>query len=252
MDHIIAMARTVIPPINAGLVFDGPQIKIVKGQKGRVVDRQALASQLKNVLLTLHATEIPVPMTVKDPTVQADDYDQALQQAMTMTASPIQLTDGSRSWTLDTQGIIAYMDFASKEQDGVSILVPYLSATKMGPFLDELATAVAREPVSARFKGDGQKAWVVPAVPGRTLDPKKTAEALGAAALEPEDRSVKVVVTLTDPKRTTEEAQAMGISDKLADFQTVWTGTPDRQTNVKITTQYASNVILAPGDSFDA
>ncbi len=253
VDQIAAdVARSVdLPPINAGLVFDGPKIKIVKGQKGRVVDREALASQLKTVLLTLHATELPVPMAVKDPTVQADDYDQALKQAMTMTSSPIQLTNGDRSWTLDTEEIIAYMDFAAKTQDGVSILVPYLSATKMAPFLDDLATAVARNPVSATFKGDGQKAWVVPAVLGQKLDPEKTAEALNAAALDPKNRSTKVAVTLKEPRLTTEKAKAMGIKDKLADFQTVWKGTPDRQTNVKITTQYASNVVLAPGEVYD-
>ena len=189
-----------VPPINAGLVFDGPRIKIVKGQKGRIVDREALASQLKNVLLTLHATELPVPMAVKDPTVQADDYDLALQQAMTMTGSPIELTSGDRSWTLDTEEIIAYMDFASKTQDGVSILVPYLSAAKMGPFLNDLATAVARDPVSATFKGDGRKAWVVPAILGQKLDPEKTAEALNVAVLDPKKRSTKVAVTLKQPR----------------------------------------------------
>jgi len=253
VDQIIAdVARAVdLPPINAGLVFDGPKIKIVRGQKGRVVDREAFASQLRTVLLTLHATELPVPMAVKEPTVQADDYDQALKQAMTMTSSPIQLTNGDRSWTLDTEEIIAYMDFASKTQDGVSILVPYLSATKMGPFLADLAAAVARNPVSATFRGDGRRAWVVPAIPGQKLDPEKTAEALNAVALDPKNRGTKVAVTLKQPKLTTEEAQAMGIKDVLADFQTVWKGTPDRQTNVKITTRYASNVLLAPGEVYN-
>jgi vancomycin resistance protein YoaR len=253
VDQISAdVARSVdLPPINAGLVFDGPKIKIVKGQKGRIVDREALASQLKTVLLTLRATELPVPMAVKEPTVQADDYDQALKQAMTMTSSPVELTDGSHSWTLDTEEIIAYMDFASETQGGVSILVPYLSATKMGPFLDDLGVAVARDPVSATFKGDGRKAWVVPAIPGQRLDPEKTAEALNAAALDPKNRSTKVAVTLKQPNLTTEEAQAMGIKDKLADFQTEWEGTPDRQTNVKITTRFASNVVLAPGEIYD-
>ena len=76
-------------------------------------------------------------------------------------------------------------------------------------------------------------------------------EALNAAALDPKNRSAQVAVTLQEPDLTTEEAQAMGITDKLADFQTVWKGTPDRQTNVKITAAYASNVILAPGDVYD-
>jgi vancomycin resistance protein YoaR len=240
-----------VPPINAGLVFDGQKIKIVRGQKGRVVDREALASQLEAMLLSLHGTELAVPMTVKDPTVQADNYDRALQQAMTMTSAPLELTDGGQSWKLTPEEIVTYMDFSSKMEDGVSVLVPYLSADKMAPFLKDLAAEVATSPVNATFKGDGQKAWVVAGVPGKRLDPEKTVEALNAAVLDPKARTVKVAVTLKQPSLTTDEAKAMGVKDKLADYQTVWKGTPDRQTNVKITTQYASNVLLAPGDVYD-
>jgi vancomycin resistance protein YoaR len=240
-----------VPPINAGLLFEGDKIKVVKGQKGRVVDREALSAQLQTLLLALHATDLTVPMTVKDPAVIADNFDQALDQAMIMTDSPVKLVDRDRSWLLDREKIVAYMDFTSRDQNGVSILVPYLSAVKMKPFLDEVAGAVYTDPVDASFKTDGEKAWVVPGVPGRTLDPEKTAQALNAAALDPESRTVRVAVTLKDPKLTTEEAKAMGIKEKLASFETVWKGTPDRQTNVRITTRYASNVILAPGEVYD-
>jgi vancomycin resistance protein YoaR len=239
-----------VPPINAGLVFDGDKIRIVKG-KGRVVDREALAEQLKAVLFTLHATELSVPMTVKDPTVLAEDYDQALEQAMIMTDSSIKLTDGSRSWTLNPRDIVAYMDFNAHDQDGVSVLVPYISAIKMGPFLDEIAAEVARDPVDASFKGDGRKAWVIAGINGRRLDPEKTVEALNAAALDPDDRSAKCAFIVKEPSLTTDEAKAMGIKEKLAEYTTKWEGTPDRQTNVKITTQYASNVILAPGEVYN-
>jgi vancomycin resistance protein YoaR len=240
-----------VPPINAGLVFEGEKIKIVKGQKGRVVDQKALTAQLKTLLLSLKATKLEVPMTVEDPTVLADNFDQALQQAMTMTSGSVTLTSGSDSWTLDTEEIIAYMDFKTETKDGATILVPYLSADKMAPFLDDVAAQVKTDPVSATFKGDGTRAWVVAAVPGKTLDAEKTVEALDAAALNPTSRSTKVVAALKDPQLTTEEAKAMGIKDVLGDFQTVWEGTPDRQTNVKITTGFASNVLLAPGDEFN-
>jgi vancomycin resistance protein YoaR len=253
VDQIISGIEQAVevPPINAGLVFDGQKIKIVRGQKGRVVDGEALTSQLKAMLLSLHGTELAVPMTVKDPAVQADNYDLALQQAMTMTDSPLKLTDGDHSWTLTPEEIVAYMDFSSKMQDGVSILVPYLSADKMAPFLKNVAADVATSPVNATFRGDGRKAWVVPGVPGKRLDADKTVEALNTAVLDPKDRTVAVAVTLKQPSLTTDEAKAMGVKDKLADYQTVWKGTPDRQTNVKITTQYASNVLLAPGDVYD-
>ncbi len=253
MDQTIAdVAQAVdVPPVNAGLVFDLPKIKVVKGQKGRVVDEHTLGSQLESLLLTLRAGELPVPMMVKGPAVQADDYDQALRQATTMTGSPVTITIGNDSWTLTPEQIIAYMDFASKTQDGVSILVPYLSAAKMGPFLDDLATAGARDPVNASFKGDGQKAWVVASVAGSKLDRDKTVESLNAAALDADNRDVQAAMTIVEPNLTTDEAKAMGINVKLAGFQTEWEGTPDRQTNVRITTQYASNVILAPGEVYD-
>jgi vancomycin resistance protein YoaR len=92
---------------------------------------------------------------------------------------------------------------------------------------------------------------VVAGVPGRALDPEKTVEALNATALDANDRSAKAVLTLKDPKLTTKEAEAMGIRDVLGSYQTVWEGTPDRQVNVKITTEYASNVLLAPGEVLD-
>ena len=240
-----------VPPINAGLVFDGARIKSVKGQKGRVVDQPLLKSQLKDVLLSLKTTELQVPMTVKDPTVLADDFTQALQQAVIMTGSPIKLTNGSDSWTLDTEEIIAYMDFRVESKDGKSALVPFLSAEKMAPFLKEIAAKVKTDPVSATFKGDGTKAWVIAGVPGKALDADKTVEALSATALDANDRSAKVALTLKDPKLSTQEAKAMGIKDVLGSYQTVWEGTPDRQTNVKITTEYCSNVLLAPGETLD-
>jgi vancomycin resistance protein YoaR len=240
-----------VPPISAGLLFDGPRIKVVRGQKGRVVDRQALASQLKGTLLSLHATELEVPMTVKDPAVLADDFDLALKQAMTMTDSPVTLTHGGESWTLEPEDIVAYMDFKAESRDGTATLIPFLSAAKMAPFLEEVAAEVATEPVSASFKGDGEKAWVVPSIPGKRLDEEKTIEALNVAALDPKDRGVDVAVILKEPRLTTQEAQDMGIEEKIGSFQTVWEGTEDRRTNVRMATKYASNVILAPGEIYN-
>ena len=143
-EFISEIAHSIdVPPINAGLVFDGSKIKSVKGQKGRVVDQAVLKSQLKDVLLSLETAELQVPMTVKDPTVLADDFDQALQQAVTMTGASITLTNGSDSWTLTAEDIVAYMDFRAESKDGKSVLIPYLSADKMAPFLMTSGTLIS-------------------------------------------------------------------------------------------------------------
>ena len=253
MDGILArVAQELdIPPVNPGLAIDGVKIKVIDGQKGRVVDQNILREQLKGLLFTLHATELTVPMVVKDPTVQAEGSQKALGQAETMIASSVVLKDGDRTWSITTEQIAAYMDFTSEDRNGVSTLVPYLSAKKMGPFFDKVADAVAKQPVSATFKGDGERAWVVPGALGQTLDREKTAGALTAASLKTSGRMAKLAVTTVKPDRTTNEAEAMGIKDKLGSYTTEWVGTKGRQTNVRITTEYASNMILAPGEVYD-
>jgi vancomycin resistance protein YoaR len=240
-----------LAPVNAGLAFDGGQVTVVEGQKGLVVDRDTLREQLEALLFTLHTSKLAVPMVVEDPAVQAEDSRQAVAQAQTMIASPVVLREGDRIWSLTPEQIAAYMDFASEDRNGVSTLVPYLSAKKMGPFFANIADTVDSDPVDASFSSDGEKAWVVPGVLGKVVDPDETAKALTAAALKSSGRIAKVAVTMTEPSRTTQEAETMGIRDKLGGFTTEWEGTEDRQTNVRITTKYASDVVLAPGEVYD-
>jgi len=254
VDKVLAgVARELdVPPVNAGLAIEGAKIKVIEGQQGRVVDQNTLRGQLEALLLTLHTTELTVPMVVVDPAVQADDNQQALDQAETMISSPVVLKNRDKTWTLTPEQIAAYMDFASENRNGVSTLVPYLSAARLGPFFQTIAGQVANEPVSAAFKSDGEKAWVVPGVLGQTLDPAKTAEALSAAVLNTTDRTAEVGVMTAEPDLTTEEAEAMGIKDKLSSYTTPpYAGSSNRQVNVRITTQYASDVMLAPGDVYD-
>lgn len=240
-----------VPPVNAGLVFEGTTVKVVEGQKGRVVDQPQLREALKALLFTLHATKLTVPMVNADPAIEAEDSEYAVAQAEKMIAAAVTLRHGDNSWKLTGEQIAAYMDFSAEKRNGVATLVPYLSAKKMEPFFDKIATTVNRKPTNASFKGDGEQAWVVPAASGRTLEREKTAESLTEATLKTSGRVADVVVKTTEPDLTTKEAEAMGITEKLASYTTKWEGTPDRQTNVRITTQYASNVVLAPGEIYD-
>ena len=253
MDELTAgIAEQIdLPPVNAGLAFDGTDVKVVEGQKGRVVDQPTLRAQLKALLLSLHATKLTVPMVVKDPAVQAADSKDAVSQAKVMIASSVTLEYGDSSWKLTSEQIAAYMDFSAGNSGGVSTLVPYLSAKKMSHFFDDIAAKVDKDATDASFRGDGQKAWVVAAVAGRTIDTTKTAEALTAASLKTSGRVAEVAVKTTQPDLTTDEANAMGISQKLGNFSTKWEGTADRQTNVRITTDYTSNVLLAPDEVYN-
>jgi vancomycin resistance protein YoaR len=253
MDGVLAkIAQAIdVPPVNPGLAIQGSDITVTQGQKGRVLDQATLGQQLKTLLVTLRAPKLPVPMLPEEPAIKVQNSQQALVQARTMISAPLVVVGHNRQWTLTPGQIAAYLDFTSQDQNGVSTLVPYVSATKMGPFFDAIAKGVARDPVDASFKENGTTAWVIPGQPGEALDRTATAAAVTAGVLTTSGRTVNVAVTTTDPKLTTAAAQAMGIKDRLSTFTLGYVGTPNRQVNVRITTQYASNVFMAPGDVYN-
>jgi len=241
-----------VPPVNAGLSMENGKINVIEDRPGTVVDRSTLRGQLEDLLLSLHATEVAVPMTVKQPAVTAEDHQAALTQAETMISAPLIVTNGDQEWTLTPYQIGLYMDFASENRNGVSTLVPYFSPEKLAPFFEEIGPLVASDPIDATFDSDGTKAWVVPGILGEALDAEATAEGLTAATLRANNRTAEAAVKTTEPDFTTEEAEAMGIKDLLASYTTEpYRGSSNRRVNVRITTQYASDKFLAPGEEYD-
>jgi vancomycin resistance protein YoaR len=254
MDELLAEVAETLdePAVDAALIItDEGELDVIESKEGRVVDQEALRTQLEALLFTFHSTELEIPMVVQQPNVEAADNQAALEQGKTMLGSPLTLTSGDKTWTFTPKEIATFVDFTSEERGGISVLVPFLSAEKMSGALEEIAAAVTVKAVDAYFDSDGTQAWVVPGVQGKTLDVEKTAEALNEASLRTTNRTVEAVLKVTDPDRTTEEAEAMGIKDKLAGYTTTYVGTAARQHNVDITTDYATDVILAPGQEYN-
>ncbi len=245
-------AELDVLPVDAALSMEDGKIKAIEGQTGSVVDRESLKATLTDLLVSLHSTEVAIPIVTKEPEVTAEDFAEARQQAETMMSASLTVTNSGQTWTLTPTEIGRLMDFKSEDRNGVSTLVPYFSADKLAPFLDTIAPLVANKPVNAKFEQDGKKAWVVPGVLGEELDGDATALALSEAALKPSGRTVEAAVKTTEPDFTTAEADAYGVKDLLASYTTEpYRGSANRQVNVRITTQYAGNKFMAPGDEYN-
>lgn len=253
MDQLIGQIAAALdrPPVNAGLKIVDRDISVIEGEDGLVVDRDTLRAQLKELLFSLHSTELAIPMMVQAPAIKAADTSDAVQQARTMLSAEIALKLEDSVWTLSPEKIAAYMDFTTEGSGSLSKLVPYLSAEKAQAFLSEVAPAVERKPRDATWETDGETATLVPGQTGRALDAQKTAESLTLAAQSPTDRVAPVGVTETQPGRTTEIAESMGIVSKLAGFTTEFGGSEGRRDNVQQAAKLISGTILAPGEEFD-
>ncbi len=249
---VASVAKDIdVAPVNAALSIENGQIKVIESVEGKMVDQTALADTLRSLLVTLHSTTVEIPVVVKEPDVKAEDNAEAQKQAETMISGPVTLVHGTSQWTITAGQIASYMGFTSKDVSGVSTLVPEMDVTKLQPLLTQVAPAVASEPVDATFESDGTKAWVVDGKDGEQLDSEATAQAITEATLKSGDRTVEVVTKKQEPDLTTQEAKDMGISDLLSSYTTKYTGSGNRQVNVKITTQYATGVMLAPGEEYN-
>jgi vancomycin resistance protein YoaR len=240
-----------IMPVNAGLAIDKGKIKVIEGLNGQVVDQAGLSEKLSALLVTLHSTTVEVPIVAKEPDVKAEDNQAAQKQAETMISGDVIISDGNKTWSITPEEIASYMGFRSELKNGVSTLVPFMDATKLQPILDTIAPDVLKRPTNASFASDGTKAWVVPGKNGEQLDAEATAQAVTDATLEPTGRTVKVVVKVKEPDRTTAEAKDMGVTDLLASYTTAYSCPLPRQTNVKLATKYATDVLLAPGQEYN-
>lgn len=240
------------PAVDALLKITDGQLEVVDAQEGRAVDQEALRRQLKDLVFAFKTAEVAVPIVVTTPTLQAADLQPVMQKAQSMVGSPVQLTRGEQSWTLTPTQLSSFLDVRQEDQNGTTASVPFLSTEKMGEFFAGIEASVATKPVNAHFTHNGTTASVVPGVNGEKLEPEKTAEAVTEAALKTSGRIAQVVVTAAEPDFTTAEAEAMGIKDQLAKYTTpeYW-GTSNRRQNVRMATQYCSNILMAPGDIFN-
>jgi vancomycin resistance protein YoaR len=240
-----------LQPVDAGLTVERGAIKVIESVEGRVVDQATLTERLGGLLVALRGATVEVPTVTKEPAVQAEDNAEARKQAETMLSGPITITGGGKEWTITADQIASYMGFKSEMKDGVSMLVPFMDATKLQPLLDEIAPHVLKRPTSASFAHDGTHAWVVAGRNGVQLDTEATAQAITAASLKSTGRSVVAITKVKEPNLTTDEAKAMGIVDKLSSYSTTYSCPTARQINVRLATKYSTNVFLAPGKEYN-
>ena len=117
-------------------------------------------------------------------------------------------------------------------------------------WLLRFGSRVERPARDATFAVRGDRPTVVPARPGVSLDPVRTADAILAAALRRTNRVAQVAVETTRPKLTTAAARRMHITGTAGTYTTDYTGIPNRIHNVQLVAHLVDDKLIAPGAVF--
>jgi vancomycin resistance protein YoaR len=104
---------------------------------------------------------------------------------------------------------------------------------------------------NARFVVDGERVSITPSHDGLDVDPWQSAAAVTGAAVRDGSRRAELALRSVPPERTTEEARALGIRERISSFTTdMGTSSSNRIHNVHLMADYIDGTIVRPGKTF--
>jgi vancomycin resistance protein YoaR len=236
-------------PRNAALELRDGRVITLPAKPGLVLDRGAAARTIVHELASLNRIDGPVqlPLRRRAPTVGAADLARAARQARVATSAPVHLTLGKTRWLLRPKRIASLLELPAAGRTSLAI-----GGRDADEWLVKLGRRVEHAPKDATFAVDGSHVRVVPAEPGVRLDAVAAAKAVLAAALRPQParRIAELPVEQAPPKRSTQEARAMGIRGIVSSYTTEYGGIPNRIHNVQLVSHLIDGTLIAPGSTF--
>jgi vancomycin resistance protein YoaR len=173
------------------------------------------------------AVAAPVKVRITDPT--DDDF-----KARTVMVEP---TEIAPTLSFDVE-------------DGT--LEPAMNSEELIKAIGDDLDGLERSGRNARIVIRSGKPVVVRSLTGRTLDEEEVAD--GVFAVLPETtataRTVKVALSVKQPRFTTKDAKALKIKEKLSSFRQYFPPAQYRYVNVGRAAEYLNGTILEPGETF--
>jgi vancomycin resistance protein YoaR len=230
----------------AAIVLKDTKPILIPGRVGRRLDRERAAATLVGALASLARAPTALPVKLDQPSVKPKDLEPVVEQARVALSAPIRLQLGKTWWRLRPARIA---ELLSLPHDGSRTLD--IGGAGADAWFARFSKRAGNPPVDADFAiSSGGHVSVVPGKDGLVVDVDATRNAILRAVLAPVGRRAHVVVVSQTPKRTTSEAQSMGITGLVGAYETIYGGDPNRIHNVQLVSQLIDRTLIAPGATF--
>ncbi len=238
------------PPVDATIVVEGETPRVVPPVDGRSLDREGAAAAITAALASGGdpATPIELPVQVSEVRVDAAAAQRTLDETVTPALSAPVTVNGSDASTVEVpvEAIAASLTFTPQDDGTLAVaLDPAALQTALGDRLEVFGSPAE----DARFEVSGDSITVVPSVDGTGLDPAVLSESLLPALTQPAPREVAATLGPVPADFTTEEAQALGITEKISSFSTNFTNTASG-TNIRVVAAEVDGAVVEPGETF--
>jgi vancomycin resistance protein YoaR len=236
-----------IAPTDPGITLDNGAATITAGANGHRFDTVAVATTLGHHLESNGGLAIELAAMSTD--VDIDDADLARLQPIVdqVFASPLQFTDGDRSWSVAPADLAPLVHIVKK--DGNPELA--LDQDSVRALAGKLASEIDGAPVEpAMADNDGIKR-LVHAATGKQVRTDDLVAAINQT-FSSGGHNVSVPFDATEPSQTTDEFLAsLGVTDLIATGESDFAGSePGRATNVRVGADLVDNVLVEPHGTF--
>jgi vancomycin resistance protein YoaR len=231
---------TDTPHREAYLVRRGLHITIAPGATGRQLDTAAARQVIVDSLASFSRAPVMLPVRLDTPAVTVASLSPRQRRATTIISAGVTLDAGTKRLRIPRWRLAKLLDLETMRFEG-----PAADA-----YFAKLERQVDMPARDAQFAISGSRIRVVPSQSGLTLDVPRSVAAVLAAASRPANRVAKLTLAESQPKRTTAQAQAMGITGIVGSYETLYGGDANRVHNVQLVAHLVDKKLIAPGATF--
>ena len=244
-DELAALTKRAV---SARVSMEGKEAVVVPGREGTAIDGDAVLASLRETALA-GLPSFEVQLQSVEPPISTEAAERAATTARTIAAAPVRLElkgEGDIG-RLGRVQLASLVRFEPKAGAVNVVLDPAGIEGKLHP----LVKPFTRKPEDATFRVSGDRAYVVKAKNGTTLDVKGAQGAIYEAGNGPGRRLAVLGLTPLAPALTTKDAKALGISERISTFTTdMGVSSPNRIWNVHLLGNYLEGTIVKAGETF--
>ena len=236
-------------PLDATITIEGTTPSVTEPADGRHLNRDGSAEAVIAALAVGGdpGTPIELPVDVERVRVDTAEAQRVLDETVVPALSaPVTVEGEGEEAEVPVEAIAASLTFTP--QDGGELAVG-IDPAKLQTALGDELSVFGSGSKDATFEVSGGSVTVVPSVDGVGVDPAHLAEQLLPVLTQPEPRSVPAELGPVPADFTTEEAQALGITEEIGSFTTN-IGNPNSGENIRVVAAEVDGAVVMPGETF--
>lgn len=241
-------------PIDAGVKIEGGKASITSSQIGIKLKRADAFSQIRTKLVSIKSRLLEAPVEIIPVDITEDDAKEALKDTKEMMHHPLMLEYEDKNWLIDTDTIGSLIRFKKVDKSKGKKefkLQAELGAKEVKEYISALTKDVSIEPQNADFKVNGKAVEIIPSKDGLRIDTDAALSKMMKVVFSDPPRHVSLTIKVVKPERTTEQAKAMGINERISVFTTTYSASNTaRVNNIVLLSKELDGTLVPPGKVF--